>query len=50
MRRIQGLKELAGEYDCLLCDVWGVLHNGVAAFPNAVEALSKFRARGGRWC
>ncbi|MGH6925584.1 MAG: TIGR01459 family HAD-type hydrolase [Propylenella sp.] len=43
MRRVAGLKELAGEYDSLLCDVWGVLHNGVAAFPSAVDALRRFR-------
>ena len=24
---------LAADYDVLLCDVWGVVHNGVAAFP-----------------
>jgi HAD superfamily hydrolase (TIGR01459 family) len=43
MRRIAGLRDLAGEYDSLLCDVWGVLHNGVASFPGAVEALRNFR-------
>lgn len=43
MRRIQGLKDLAGEYGSLLCDVWGVLHNGVRAFPAAVDALVCFR-------
>jgi HAD superfamily hydrolase (TIGR01459 family) len=48
MRRISGLRELAGEYDALLCDVWGVLHNGVAAFPGAVDALTRFRDGGGR--
>jgi HAD superfamily hydrolase (TIGR01459 family) len=47
MRRVAGLKELAGDYDSLLCDVWGVLHNGVAAFPAAVEALQRFRATSG---
>jgi HAD superfamily hydrolase (TIGR01459 family) len=47
MRRIQGLADIAGDYDALLCDVWGVLHNGVRAFPNAVEALEKFRRGGG---
>jgi HAD superfamily hydrolase (TIGR01459 family) len=47
MRRVQGLKDLAGEYDSLLCDVWGVLHNGVRAFPAAVEALTRFRASAG---
>ena len=34
-------------YDVLLCDVWGVVHNGVAATPNACDALRLFRARGG---
>lgn len=38
---------LAPAYDALLCDVWGVVHNGVAAFPEACEALSRFRAAGG---
>lgn len=47
MLRIAGLKDLAGEYDSLLCDVWGVLHNGVHAFPAAVDALLRFRAAGG---
>jgi HAD superfamily hydrolase (TIGR01459 family) len=47
MRRISGLVELAGSYDSLLCDVWGVLHNGVAAFPSAVAALRRFRAEVG---
>jgi HAD superfamily hydrolase (TIGR01459 family) len=43
MRRVQGLKDLAGEYGSLLCDVWGVLHNGVRAFADAVDALTRFR-------
>ncbi len=43
MRRVHGLQVLAGEYDALLCDVWGVLHNGVAAFPAAVDAITRFR-------
>jgi HAD superfamily hydrolase (TIGR01459 family) len=44
MRRVDGLAELAGDYGSLLCDVWGVLHNGVAAFPAAVEAIRRFRS------
>ncbi len=47
MRRIEGLKELAGAYDALLCDVWGVLHNGVTAYPAAVDALQRFRETSG---
>jgi len=37
---------LAPNYDVLLCDVWGVVHNGLAAFPHACDALMRARARG----
>ncbi len=37
---------LAADYDVLLCDVWGVLHNGLATFPHACDALMRARARG----
>lgn len=46
--RIPGLSTLAKDYDAVLCDVWGVIHNGVAAFPAACEALVRFREAGGR--
>jgi HAD superfamily hydrolase (TIGR01459 family) len=39
--------QLAPGYDALLCDVWGVVHNGVAAFPESCDALMRMRARGG---
>ena len=42
-----GLADLADRYDVVLSDVWGVLHNGVAAWPEAGEALARFRSRGG---
>lgn len=45
---INGLGEVATRYDALLCDIWGVLHNGRAAFPEAVDALVKFREAGRR--
>jgi HAD superfamily hydrolase (TIGR01459 family) len=34
-------------YRVLYCDLWGCLHDGVRAFPAAVAALERFRARGG---
>ena len=37
---------LAPGYDALLCDVWGVVHNGVVAFPHACDALIRARAAG----
>ncbi|HEY8383130.1 MAG TPA: TIGR01459 family HAD-type hydrolase [Microvirga sp.] len=45
---IDGLQTLADSYDVILCDVWGVLHNGIAAFGPAADALMRFRAKGGR--
>jgi HAD superfamily hydrolase (TIGR01459 family) len=38
---------LAPLYDAVLSDVWGVVHNGMTAFPEAGEALANFRATGG---
>lgn len=38
---------LAPDYDAVLSDIWGVVHNGVAAFPHACDALMRFRAQGG---
>lgn len=45
---VSGLASLADRYHLVLCDVWGVLHDGLRAFPAAGEALSRFRAQGGR--
>jgi HAD superfamily hydrolase (TIGR01459 family) len=42
-----GLSALADRYDVLLCDVWGVIHNGVASFPEACQALVEWRAHHG---
>lgn len=44
---IPGLSAIAGDYDALLCDVWGVLHNGRTAYPGVADALGRFRAAGG---
>ena len=40
-------RELLGRYDVLLCDVWGVVHDGRHAYPGANDALPRFRAAGG---
>src|SRR5271165_3564621 len=47
IRQIVSLAEIWADYDVLLCDVWGVVHNGVAAFASASDALSAYRRRGG---
>lgn len=43
---IRGLRTLAPRYDAILCDVWGVVHNGREAYPGVVECLRKFRESG----
>jgi HAD superfamily hydrolase (TIGR01459 family) len=44
---LEHFEPLAKAYDVLLSDVWGVVHNGIAAYGPACEALTRFRARGG---
>ena len=44
---LTGLSQVADRYDAVLCDVWGVLHNGVDSFAEAAAALQRFQeARG----
>jgi HAD superfamily hydrolase (TIGR01459 family) len=44
---IRSLDDIDPGYRVLYCDLWGCLHDGVRAFPAAVAALERFRARGG---
>ena len=41
------LDDIDPGYGALYCDLWGCLHDGRRAFPAAVAALERFRARGG---
>lgn len=44
---LTGLSSIAADYDAILCDVWGVLHNGRNAFREACEAIAQFKAQRG---
>lgn len=46
-RIVQQLHDISGLYRALYCDLWGCLHNGKTPFPEAVEALQRFRTRDG---
>jgi HAD superfamily hydrolase (TIGR01459 family) len=48
MQLIDSLADIAGDYDAVLCDLWGCLHDGKVPFPAAVAALQAFRAGRGR--
>ncbi|HHL22146.1 MAG TPA: TIGR01459 family HAD-type hydrolase, partial [Aliiroseovarius sp.] len=47
MQVIDSLSQISGRYRVLFCDLWGCLHDGYRAFPDAVAALTAFRAAGG---
>lgn len=43
---LTGLAQAQERYDAILCDIWGVLHNGERAYVPAAEALRELRRRG----
>ena len=47
-KRISGLSAIASDYRAILCDVWGVLHNGRSVYRRAEEALLRYREAGGQ--
>jgi HAD superfamily hydrolase (TIGR01459 family) len=47
-RLLTHFSEIAPDYDALICDIWGVLHNGATAFTAACAALKRFRDTQGR--
>jgi HAD superfamily hydrolase (TIGR01459 family) len=46
-RLISGLSEIAPNHDALICDVWGVIHDGQAHHPAAADALFQFKEQHG---
>ena len=45
---LTGFAEIAADYDAVLCDIWGVLHNGRAPFDGVDDALEAYRNQGGK--
>ena len=41
-----GMASLAERYDAFILDLWGVLHDGVTAYPQAIDCLKALKARG----
>lgn len=42
---LSGIEPIAHNYDAFIFDVWGVIHNGVCAYPGVVRCLSELKAR-----
>jgi HAD superfamily hydrolase (TIGR01459 family) len=47
LRFVERLRDVTGGIDVVLSDIWGVVHNGLEAFPEACEALHNHRKSGG---
>jgi HAD superfamily hydrolase (TIGR01459 family) len=45
-KMISSLDALTDRYSAILCDVWGVVHNGVRPFVDATAALERARKKG----
>ncbi len=42
--------EISNNYSLILCDIWGVVHDGNNPFPKAVDSLSSYIETGGNIC
>lgn len=45
---IGGVADLVDRYDGFIIDLWGVMHDGVSAYPGARDCLAALKARGKR--
>ena len=46
VRLLESLEEIASDFDAIVLDQWGVLHDGSAPYPFAVEALARLKGHG----
>ena len=47
---LNGLSEIANNYDAFILDIWGVIHNGIEPFPGTINALKQLKAAGKKTC
>lgn len=45
MKKIQTIKELDKSYKAIFCDIWGVLHNGVEIYNEALDILRELKQK-----
>ncbi len=39
MRALKGLSEISEEFDGFILDLWGLIHDGVTAYPGVVDTF-----------
>jgi HAD superfamily hydrolase (TIGR01459 family) len=48
LKTIDGMRELAAEYEGYILDLWGVVHDGVAPYPGVLDCMARLRDAGKR--
>ncbi len=48
IRLLNGVAELAGDYDGYVLDLWGVIHDGIRPYRGAADCLRRLKERGAR--
>ena len=46
MQSLSRFRDIAGDYDGFILDLWGVIHDGVTPYPGASECMRKLREMG----
>jgi HAD superfamily hydrolase (TIGR01459 family) len=48
IKSLRGIRSLVDRYDTYVVDLWGTLHNGIVAYPGAIDALARLKDKGKR--
>ena len=48
IKSLRGVRSLVDRYDTFIIDLWGTLHDGIVAYPGAVDGLVRLKAAGKR--
>ncbi len=43
MKALKGLSEIADDFDGFILDLWGLIHDGVTAYPGVVETFKALK-------
>jgi HAD superfamily hydrolase (TIGR01459 family) len=43
LKEVNNFSEISNQYNALICDIWGVIHNGQELFPGINECLLNFK-------
>lgn len=46
MKKIETIEDISKNYKAIFCDIWGVLHNGVKVYNEAITTLTKLKQNG----